>query len=177
MFHGLFSGNSVSMGDIIAKRLSLNRTKGPIFGGIYASLLAEHFRIPIRHYEKEEKLLPSIFLDYKSMVAHEFIVKNNEMMLKYNLRFNKTQSETIILPAPSLFDLSSGTYLVLPEAVHAYRGLTPAPEPKPEPPLDPYRPSCYQWDPEEIASQWQSDDASQYHPSYNFGHPPDHPWA
>ena len=76
-----------------------NRTKGPIFGGIFASRLAKHLRIPIRHYEKEEKLLPSIFLDYKSMVAHEFIVKNNDMMLKYNLRFNKTHS------APSLCNI------------------------------------------------------------------------
>ena len=97
---------------------------GPIFGGIYASRLAKHFRIPIRHYEKEEKLLPSTFLDYKSMVAHEFIVKNDEKMLKYNLRFHKTHSETIILPAPSLFDLTAGTYLVLPEAVYAYQGQT-----------------------------------------------------
>ena len=47
LFHGLFSDNSVSMGGIIAKRLSLNHTKGPIFGGIYASRLAAHFNIPI----------------------------------------------------------------------------------------------------------------------------------
>ena len=71
---------------------------------------------------KEEKLLPNIFLDYKSMVAHEFIVKNDDKMLLYNLRFHKKHSETIILPAPSLFYLSSGTYLALPEAVYAYRG-------------------------------------------------------
>ena len=45
LFHGLFRDNSVSMGSIIAKRLSLNHTKGPIFGGIYASRLAKHFRI------------------------------------------------------------------------------------------------------------------------------------
>ena len=72
------------------------------------------------------------------MVAHEFILKNDEKMLKYNLRFHKTHSETIILPAPSLFVLSSGTYVVLLEAVYAYRGQTSAPEPEPEPPLDPY---------------------------------------
>ena len=66
------------MGGIIAKRLSLNRTKGPISGGIYASRLAAHFNIPIRHYEKEEKMLPHVYLDYKSMVAHDFIVKNRE---------------------------------------------------------------------------------------------------
>ena len=52
MFHGLYAHNSVSMGGIIAKRLSLNHTKGPIFGGIYASHLAAHYNIPIRHYEK-----------------------------------------------------------------------------------------------------------------------------
>ena len=92
------------------------------------------------------------------MVAHDFIVKNDDKMLLYNLRFHKKHSETIILPAPSLFDLTAGPYLVLPEAVYALRGQTSAPEPEPEPPLDPYRPSSYQWDPEEIASQWHSDD-------------------
>ena len=78
LFHGLFCDNSVSMGGIIAKWLSLNHTKGPIFGGIFASRLDEHFEIPIRHYEKEEKLLPTVLLDYKSMVAHDFIVKNRK---------------------------------------------------------------------------------------------------
>ena len=60
LFHGLLCDNTVSMGGIIAKRLSLNRTKGPIFGGIYASRLAAHFNIPIRHAEKEEKVLPRL---------------------------------------------------------------------------------------------------------------------
>src|SRR3954468_1173886 len=55
LFHGLYRDNTVSMGGIIARRLSLNRTKGPIFGGIYASRLAAHFNIGIRHYEKEEE--------------------------------------------------------------------------------------------------------------------------
>ena len=105
------------MGAIIAKLLSLNRTKGPIFGGIYAARLAKHFRIPIRHFEKEEKVMPPTFLDYKSMVAHEFIVKNDDKILLYNLRYHKKHSETIILPAPSLFDLTAGPYLVLPKAV------------------------------------------------------------
>ena len=86
------------------------------------------------------------------MVAHEFIVKNDDNMPMYNLRFHKKHSETIILPAPSLFDLTAGHYLVLPTVVYAYRGHTSAPGPEPEPPLDPYRPSFYQWDPKEIAS-------------------------
>ena len=97
------------MGAIIARRLSLNRTKGPIFGGIFASSLAAHFNIPIRHYEKEEKLLPTIFLDYKSMVAHDFIVKNKKKMLKYRLIFDKNYYDIITLPAPSLFNIFLGT--------------------------------------------------------------------
>ena len=125
------------MGSIIAKRLSLNRTKGPIFGGIYASRLAPHFNIHIRHYEKEEKVLPRVYLDYKSMVAHDFIVKYREGELKYQLFFDKHHPETITLPAPSLFDLSTGQYLVPLEAIHAYRNPTSAIEPEPEPQVDP----------------------------------------
>ena len=106
------------------------------------------------------------------MVAHEFIVKNNDMMLKYNLRFNKTHSETIFLPAPCLFNIFSGMYLILPEAVYAYQSLTPAPEPEPEPPLDPYQQSFYQWDPEEITNQWHSDDTPQC-----TGESSSNPWA
>ena len=67
--HALHGDNSFSMGAVIAKRLRLNRTKGPIFGGIYASRLARLFQIPIRHHEKEETKLPPHILDYKSMVA------------------------------------------------------------------------------------------------------------
>ena len=67
--HALFLDTTFSLGAIVAKRLNLNRTKGPVFGGIFASRLAAHFNIPIRHYEKEEKLLPYIFVDYKSMVG------------------------------------------------------------------------------------------------------------
>ena len=137
LLHGLFSDNSVSMGGIIAKRLSLNRTKGPIFGGIYASRLTAHFNIPIRHYEKEEKVLPRVYLDYKSMVAHDFIVNNSKGELKYKIFSDKHHPETITLPAPSVFDLSAGQYLVPLEAIHAYRNPTSATEPEPEPQVDP----------------------------------------
>src|SRR4051794_10804961 len=118
------------MGAVIAKRLSLNRTKGPIFAGTYVARLAKHFEIPIWHYEKEETLLPHTFLDYKSMLEHEFIVNNDDNMLLYNLRFNKKHNEVIILPAPSLFDLTAGQYLVFPsmcmrtEARHQLQSLS-----------------------------------------------------
>ena len=174
LLHGLYSDNTFSMGGIIAKRLSLNRTKGPIFGGIYASRLATHFNIPIRHYEKELKLLPTVYLDYKSMVAHDFIVKNREGGLKYQLFFNKHHPETITLPAPSLFDLSTGQYLVPLKAIQAYRNPALAMEPETEPQVDPSRQSSYQWDPEMIANQWQSksSSSSRYDPNYYYGYPP-----
>ena len=175
LFHGLFSDNTVSMGGIIAKRLSLNRTKGPIFGGIYASCLAAHFSIPIRLYEKEEKLLPSAYLDYKSMLAHDFIVKGKEGELKYKLYFDKHHPETITLPAPSLFNLSAGPYLVTWAAFQAYRN--PAPALEPETQDEPPRQSVYSWDPEVAASQWQSESSSsQYDHNYYFGYPPCQPW-
>ena len=118
--HALLHDRTFSLGAMVAKQLSLNRKNGPIFGGIYAARLDKHFEIPIRHHEKEETKLPPYILNYKSMVAHEFIVDNKEKMLLYNLRFNKKHNETIILPAPLLFDLIADNFLVTPEAVYAH---------------------------------------------------------
>ena len=67
---------------------------------------------------------------------------------------------------------ANSKYLVLLEAIHAYRSLTSAPEPEPEPPLDPHRQSVYQWNPEEIANQWQPEDPPQYTGESSFD-----PWA
>ena len=100
---------------MVAKRLSLNRTKGPIFGGIFASRLAKYFEIPIRHYEKEEKVLRTIFLGYKTMVAHDFICDDKEKRLIYNLVFSEKTCQIITLPAPFLFNIYSGMYIILPD--------------------------------------------------------------
>ena len=84
--------------------------QGPILGGIFASHLAAHFNIPIRHYEKEEKLMPPIFLDYKIMVAHDFIVKNKEKMLKYKMFLIKiTLRLSLCLLLPCLTYLQAST--------------------------------------------------------------------
>ena len=95
--------------------------------------------------------------------THTFIIDNEEKMLLYNLRFNKKHNETIILPAPLLFDLLADKFLVTLEAVYAHRAQasTPEPEPEPEPALDPYRASSFQRD-SEMASQWYLDFTSQY---------------
>ena len=88
------------------------------------------------HYEKEEKLLPTIFLDYKSMLVHDFICKDEEKRLIYNLVFGETTCQIIILPAPSLFNIHSGTYIILPDDISAYWERTRSPEPEPEPSPD-----------------------------------------
>ena len=128
---------------VVGKRLALNHTKGPIFGGICAACLVRHFQIPIRHLEKGDIKLPPHILDYKSMVAHKFIVDNKEKMLFYKLRFSKKHFEIIIFPSPLLFDLLAENFLVTPEAVNNHRAqaFTSEPEPEPEPELDPYRAS------------------------------------
>ena len=88
-------------------------------------------------------MLPSAYLDYKSMVAHDFIVKNRENELKYELIFDKHHPETITLPAPSLFDLCADKYLVPLEAIHANRTPTSTAEPEPEAQFDSPRQSDY----------------------------------
>ena len=117
--HALFRDRTFSLGAMVAKRLSLNRTKGPIFGGIFASRLAKYFDIPIGHYENEEKLLPPIFLDYKSMVAHDFICDDKEKRLIYNLVFSEKTCQIITPLASSLFNIYSGTYIILPDDIYA----------------------------------------------------------
>ena len=82
--HALFRDTTVSLGAIIAKQLNLNRTKGPIFGGVYAPRLAAYYNIPVRHYEKEEKLLPIAYLDYKSMIGMTLLLKIRRRCLSIN---------------------------------------------------------------------------------------------
>ena len=103
-----------------------------------------------------------------------FLVKCRDGELKYKLYFDKHHPETIILPAPSLFNLSAGPHIVLWAAIQAYRN--PAPAPEPEPQDEPPRLSVYSWDPEKAARQWQPEpSSSQYDPSFTYGYPPGHP--
>ena len=97
------------------------------------------------------------------MVAHKFIVDNEDKMLLYRLRFNKKHIETIILPAPLLFDLLVENFLFMLEVVYNHRAqaFTPKPELEPEPALDIYHVSSSQWHPK-MTSQWYPDYTSQY---------------
>jgi hypothetical protein len=62
------------------------------------------------------------------------------------------------LPAPSLFDIHSGRYLIMPEDIYAYWELAWSPVPKPALSPDPYQEPVYQWEPQELASQWNPQD-------------------
>jgi hypothetical protein len=65
-------------------------------------------------------LLPTKYLNYASIVAHDFIAKDDGKRLIYNLVFSLGTCRIIILPAPSLFDIHSGRYLIMPEDIYAY---------------------------------------------------------
>ena len=58
LFHALFGDNSFSMGAVIAKRLSLNRTKGPIFGGLHALLNILRYLLGMMRKRRHCCLLP-----------------------------------------------------------------------------------------------------------------------
>ena len=87
------------------------------------------------------------------MVAHDFIVKNREGELRYQLFFNKHHPETITLPAPALFDhVARGGYRIMPADIIAYRNAQAAAEAEEEP---------QQWD------EWMpAPQHPYYHPDY-----------
>ena len=62
-----------NLGAIIARRLHLNAKDGDLFGGIYATRLANYLGVHIRGYDIE---LPPAFLDYEAMVRYQFLKRN-----------------------------------------------------------------------------------------------------
>ena len=129
--------------------------EGVVYGVIYATRLARNFEIPIRLREEEEMLLREKYLDYDSMVRHDFLDRDASRRMIYNLVFSQGTRETITLPAPSLFDLHVGRYTIIPSDIYAYWGLAQPQVPVPKPPVE-YQTLVYQWEPEEITQQWHS---------------------
>lgn len=157
---------------MVARRLSLNRSRDPVFGGTYASRLARRFEIPLRHDEEEEMLLPTRYLDYNSMVAHDFISDDKDERLIYDPVFSQKTCQIITLPAPSLFDIQSGRYLIMPEDTYSYCERMRSPVPELEPSHDSYEEYVYQWEPQELANQWNHQDPPRYPGEGYFD-----PWA
>ena len=59
--HALYDDKTYSLGAIVARRLHINRSKGKIHGGIYATRLASHFNIQIHQHDYP---LPKVYLDH-----------------------------------------------------------------------------------------------------------------
>ena len=125
-----------------------------MFGGIYATRVANFLEIPIHENDME---LPPAYLDYNAMVCHQFL-ERNEQSLQYRLIFDRRRAIHITLPAPTFFDFQAKwRYFITREEADEYKRRA------------------------EIARlQAAAHDAmtaaSQYDPSYNFGYPPGHPW-
>ena len=62
-----------NLGAILACRLHNNSLSGDLFGGIYATRMANFLEIPIHENDRE---LPPAYLDYNAMVSHQFLERN-----------------------------------------------------------------------------------------------------
>ena len=59
-----------NLGAIAARRLHHNSVSGDLFGGIYATRVANYLGVPIHGSDME---LPPTYLDYSAMVNHQFL--------------------------------------------------------------------------------------------------------
>ena len=82
--------------------------------------------------------------------------------LLYNLVFRQGTCEIVTLPAPSLFDIYLGRYIIMPEDIYRLWGLPQPPVPEPAPVPDPYQEHVYQWEPHELSNQWNPQDHPEY---------------
>ena len=89
-----------NLGAIIVRRLHLNAKDGDLFGGIYATRLANYPGVPIR--ENDIELQPA-FLDYNALVCYQFLVRNEQSLL-YQLLFDRQRAVHTSLPAPAFFN-------------------------------------------------------------------------
>ena len=64
--------NTYSLGAIVARRLHINKSKGKIHGGIFATRLVAHFIVGIRLHDYP---LTKVYLDRAAMEHHHFIAK------------------------------------------------------------------------------------------------------
>ena len=143
-----------NLGAIVACRLHNNGISGDLFGGIYATRVANYLGIAPR---EGDMVLPLAYLDYDAMVKHHFLLRN-EQFLQYRLIFDRHSSVHVTLPAPFLFDYQAKRrYVVAREEAAEHEGRAEAAR-------------------QHAAAQEAFAAASQYNPSYNFGYHPGYPW-
>ena len=134
--------------------MHLNGKNGDLFGGIYATRVANYLGVPIHGNDIE---LPPAYLDYNAMVRHQF-VERNEQFLQYRLIFDRWRTIHVALPAPTFFDSQAKRrYVITREEANEYERRTGAAH-------------------LQAVTRQAVAVASQYDPSYNFGYPPGHQW-
>ena len=122
-----------------------NGRAGDLFGGIYATRVANYIGISPR---EGDMMLPPAYLDYDAMVQHHFL-KRNEQFLQYRLIYDRRNAVHVTLPAPLLFDYQEkGRYVVTREEAAEHEGRAEAAR-------------------QHAAAQEAFAAASQYDPSYN----------
>ena len=116
----------------MARRLHINKSKGKIHGGIYATRLANRFNVQICLHDYP---LPKVYLDRTAMEYHQFIaVDYPNIPIPYNLVFSVRTRDIIPLPAPALFDpVARGGYRIMPTDIIAYRNNQAAAQAEEEP--------------------------------------------
>ena len=146
--------NNITWGAIVTRRLHLNGLSGDLFGGIYATRVADYLNVPIHENDME---LPPAYVDYNDMVRHQF-VERNEQFLQYRLIFDKQCTIHVALPTPTFFNFQAKRrYVITREEANEYERRTEAARLQ--------------------ATTLQAVAAtSQYEPSFNFGYPPGHSW-
>ena len=112
-----------NLGAIVAPRLQNNSRKGDLFGGIYATRVANYLGIAPR---EGDMMIPPAYLDYDAMVNHHFL-RRNEQFLHYRLIYDRRNVVPVTLPAPYLFDYQTkGRYVVTREEATEYERKTEA---------------------------------------------------
>src|SRR4051812_17570077 len=100
--NALSDKNEYNVGALIARCLVTNSNKGDIYGGIYATLILESLdRTP----HPDDVPFSYASLDLAAMKRHKFVTMTSQFgNLDYILRFERTITREIRLPAPLLFD-------------------------------------------------------------------------
>ena len=143
-----------NLGAIVARRLQHKNISGDLFGGIYATRIANFLEIPIRGDDID---LPPSYLDYEAMVRHRF-VERNDQFLQYQLIFDRRRTYHVALPAPTSFDFQAkGRYVITREEATEYERRAETAR-------------------LQAAAHEAIDAASQYDPNYNFGYPRGQLW-
>ena len=113
--------NNIS-GAIVARRLHHNSISGDLFGGIYATRVANYLGIPICGNDIE---LPPAYLDYNAMVRHQFVGRNDQF-LQCRLIFDRRCTVHVALPAPTFFDFQAKRrYVITREEATEYERRRP----------------------------------------------------